>query len=203
MFPFDVILFDVGGVLLTNGWDHGERAAAMKHFHLDLAAFEARHLAPMDAWERGIIPIKAYLDTTVFYEPRNFTRDEFFEFMLSQSKVLPSGALGILAELTASDKCLVGVLNNEARETNEYRIEKFGVRAQVKVALRSCYLGLRKPDLAIYKRALDILGRPPERILFIDDRPENVAGAVAIGMKGIRFEGEDALRASLASLGVI
>ncbi|MGO9338347.1 MAG: HAD-IA family hydrolase [Terracidiphilus sp.] len=203
MFPFDVILFDVGGVLLTNGWDQGERAAAMEHFHLDRAAFEARHAAAYDAWERGIIPLKAYLDTTVFYEPRNFTRDEFFEFMLAQSKVLPDGALRILAELTASDKCLVGALNNEARETNEYRFDKFGVRGLVQVALSSCYLGLRKPDLAIYKRALDILGRLPERILFIDDRQENVAGAVAVGMKGIRFEGESALGASLASLGVI
>ncbi len=203
MFPFDVILFDVGGVLLTNGWDHGERAAAMEHFYLDGAAFEARHAAPYDAWERGIIPLKAYLDTTVFYEPRNFTRDEFFEFMLTQSKVLPDGALGILAELAASDKCLVGVLNNEARETNEYRFDKFGVRALASVALSSCYLGLRKPDLAIYKRALDILGRPPERILFIDDREENVAGAACVGMKGIRFRGADALRSSLARLGVM
>jgi putative hydrolase of the HAD superfamily len=203
MFPFDVILFDVGGVLLTNGWDHGERAAAMEHFDLDLGAFEARHAAPYDAWERGILPLKAYLDTTVFYEPRNFTRDEFFEFMLTQSKVLPDGAMGILAELAASHECLVGVLNNEARETNEYRLEKFGVRALVNVALSSCYLGLRKPDLVIYKRALDILGRPPERILFIDDREENVAGAEAVGMKGIRFEGAEALRSELAKLGVI
>jgi putative hydrolase of the HAD superfamily len=203
MFPFDVILFDVGGVLLTNGWDHGERAAAMEHFHLDPAAFEARHAAPYDAWERGIIPLKAYLDTTVFYEPRAFTRDEFFEFMLTQSKVLPDGALGILAELAASDKCLVGVLNNEARETNEYRFERFGIRALVNVALSSCYLGLRKPDLAIYKRGLDILGRSPGRILFIDDREENVASAVAVGMKGIRFEGAEALRSKLAELGVI
>ena len=43
MFPFDVILFDVGGVLLTNGWDTNERALAVEHFHLDAAAFEARH----------------------------------------------------------------------------------------------------------------------------------------------------------------
>jgi putative hydrolase of the HAD superfamily len=203
MFPFDVILFDVGGVLLTNGWDHGERAAAMDHFHLDLGAFEARHAAPYDAWERGILPLKAYLDTTVFYEPRSFTHDEFFQFMLTQSKVLPDGALGILAELAASNTCLVGALNNEARETNEYRFEKFGVRALVKVALSSCYLGLRKPDLAIYKRALDILGRPAGRILFIDDREENIAGALRAGMKGIRFAGEESLRSELARLGVI
>jgi putative hydrolase of the HAD superfamily len=203
MFPFDVILFDVGGVLLTNGWDHGERAAAMEHFYLDRAAFEARHPAPYDAWERGAIPLKAYLDATVFYEARNFSHDEFFAYMLAQSKLLADGALGILAELAASDKCMLGALNNEARETNEYRFEKFGLRAHFQVALSSCYLGLRKPGLAIYKRALDILGRPAGRILFIDDREENVAGAAAAGMRTIRFQGPDALRQELVSLGVI
>ncbi len=203
MFPFDVILFDVGGVLLTNGWDHRERAAAMKHFHLDPAAFEARHLAPYDAWERGVIPLKSYLDATVFYEPRRFSQDDFFGFMLNQSKLLPNGALGILEEIAASDKCMVGALNNEARETNEFRFESFGLRHSFDVALSSCYLGLRKPEPAIYRRALDILGRPAERILFIDDRTENVAGAEAAGMKAIVFEGADALRDELVSLGVL
>jgi putative hydrolase of the HAD superfamily len=203
MFPFDVILFDVGGVLLTNGWDYRERAAVIEHFHLDLAAFEARHLAPYDAWERGAISVEAYLDATVFYEPRCFSRDEFFAMMLTQSKMQPDGALGILEELAASDKCLLGVLNNEARETNEYRFEKFGLRRFFKLALSSCYLGLRKPEPAIYQRALDILGRPAERVLFIDDRAENVAGAITAGMKALRFEGKEELRRRLKSYGVL
>ena len=202
MFPFDVILFDVGGVLLTNGWDHRERTAAIEHFNLDLAAFEARHLAHDDAWERDAIPMTAYLDATVFYELRSFSRDEFFAFMLTQSKPQPDGALGILQELAASGKYMRGALNNEARETNEYRFEHFGLRKYFQVAFSSCYLGLRKPEPAIYHRALDILGRPAERILFIDDRVENVAGAEAAGMKAIRFEGAEALRREFASLGV-
>jgi putative hydrolase of the HAD superfamily len=203
MFPFDVILFDVGGVLLTNGWDHSERAAAAKYFHLDLAPFEARHAAAYPAWERGETLLKDYLDATVFNEPRPFSQDDFFGFMLNQSKLLPDGALGILEELSASDKCMVGALNNEARETNEFRFESFGLRNYFAVALSSCYLGLRKPDPPIYKRALDILGRPAERVLFIDDRAENVAGAVSVGMRGIQFLGADSLRRQLVSLGII
>ena len=202
MFTFDVILFDVGGVLLTNGWGEHERAAAIERFHLDAAAFEARHPAPYDAWERGAIPIGSYLDATVFYEPRIFSRDEFFAFMLAQSKLQLDGALEILKELSASNKCILGALNNEARETNEYRFEHFGLRPYLRVALSSCYMGLRKPEPAIYRRALDILGGPAERILFIDDRAENVAGAAEAGMKAIRFEGADALRRDLVSLGV-
>ena len=168
MFPFDVILFDVGGVLLTNGWDHSERARTLDYFHLDPAEFEARHPDPYAAWERGAISVEAYLDATVFYEPRRFSHDDFFGFMLNQSKLLPNGALGIVEEIAASHKCLLGALNNEARETNEFRFKSFGLRDYFAVALSSCYLGQRKPDPAIYRRALDILGRPAERILFID-----------------------------------
>jgi putative hydrolase of the HAD superfamily len=98
---------------------------------------------------------------------------------------------------------MTGALNNEARETNEFRFASFGLRSYFNVALSSCYLGLRKPDAAIYNRALDILGRPAERVLFIDDRPENVDAAVGVGIKGIRFTGADQLRRELVTLGVI
>jgi len=203
MFPFDVILFDVGGVLLTNGWDTPERALAVERFHLDPVGFEARHQLAYPAWERGAIPLKTYLDATVFTEPRTFSQDEFFAFILAQSAILPGGALGTLEELAASNKCMLGALNNEARETNEYRFQTFGLRNYLKVALSSCYLGLRKPSPAIYQKALDILGRPAERILFIDDRIENVAAAANAGITAIQFEGADKLRSELLTLGVL
>jgi putative hydrolase of the HAD superfamily len=53
MFPYDAILFDVGGVLLTNGWDHRERAAVVEQFHLDGAELEAHHAKAFEPWERG------------------------------------------------------------------------------------------------------------------------------------------------------
>jgi putative hydrolase of the HAD superfamily len=202
MFPFDAILFDVGGVLLTNGWDRGERAAAVAHFGLDAQALEARHAEVMEAWERGEIGLNQYLDAAVFYEPRDFSRSEFFSFMLAQSQRLPNGALHILAELAALNPCTIGALNNEARETNEFRFAHFGLRRYFKVAFSSCYVGLRKPEPAMYRRALDILGCKPERVLFIDDRAENVAGGLAAGMKAIQFMGADALRVALEQLGV-
>jgi putative hydrolase of the HAD superfamily len=203
MLPFDAILFDVGGVLLTNGWDHRERAAVIHQFGLDLAAFEARHPEPNDRWERDDITMDAYLDATVFYEPRNFTREDFFAAMCAQSVPLANGALDVLSDLSASGKYLMGVLNNEARATNDYRFARYGIREQIDVALSSCYLGLRKPHAEIYKRAIDIVGGPAERILFIDDRAENAAGAAAAGMKTIRFESASQLRGQLANYGVL
>jgi putative hydrolase of the HAD superfamily len=203
MSPFDVILFDVGGVLLTNGWDHGERRAAVERFHLNREELEARHAKAADAWERGESTLDQYLDEAVFYEPRNFTREEFFDFMLEQSQLLKDGAMEILKELSASNGCMVGALNNEARETNEFRFGKFDLRRYFKVALSSCYVGLRKPEPAIYRRALDILGTRPQRVLFIDDRAENVAGGAASGMTAIQFKGEASLRAELERMGVL
>ena len=203
MFPFDVILFDVGGVLLTNGWDHQERAAAVEHFKLDARELATRHEEVAPAWERGEIDLKKYLDSAVFYEPRSFSREEFFSFMLAQSQLLPQGAMGILKKLAASKRCLIGALNNEARETNDFRFGKFDLRRHFKVALSSCYVGARKPEQAMYRRALDILGSPPQRVLFIDDREENVAGGAAAGMKSIQFTGESALTAELEKLGVL
>ncbi len=202
-FPFDVILFDVGGVLLTNGWDHRERAAAVEEFHLSPEPFEVRHLSVVDAWERGAIDLNAYLDAAVFFEPRRFSREDFFAFMLSQSRLLPQGALGIAGELAASKPCTLATLNNEARETNDYRFAQFELRRYFKVALSSCYVGLRKPEPAMYRRALDIFGAPARRVLFIDDREENVAAAAAVGMQTIGFAGEEALRLDLKKLGVL
>jgi len=202
MLPFDVILFDVGGVLLTNGWDHGERAAAIEKFHLDATELNARHEEVFAAWDRGAITMDDYLNATVFYEPRSFSREEFVAFLFDQSKLLPDGALDILKELANGGNYLVGALNNEARETNDYRFEKFGLRNFFKVALSSCYLGLRKPDEAIYRLAIDVMGGKPERILFIDDRQENIEAARAKGIVAIRFTGADALRCELSNLEV-
>ncbi|MGO9436175.1 MAG: HAD family hydrolase [Terracidiphilus sp.] len=203
MFPFDVILFDVGGVLLTNGWDHRERARVLDQFHLDRAEFEARHATQNDAWERDAITVKEYLEATVFYVPRSFSQDDFLAAICAQSQLLPDGAMEILEELAESGNCMVGVLNNEARATNDYRFQRFRIRDYLQVAFSSCYLGLRKPGSAIYLRALDILGLPPGRVLFIDDREENAVGAEAVGMKAIQFQGATALRRELGKLEVL
>jgi putative hydrolase of the HAD superfamily len=203
---FDVILFDVGGVMLTNGWDHNERAVVLKQFNLDRAEFEARHEKPYDAWERDTISVYDYLNAAIFYEPRPFTPDDFITAMKAQSVPIPANAMGVLKEVAASGKYLVGLLNNESRLLHEYRMEKYGLSPYLDVQFSSCYLGMRKPDAEIYRRALDILGilgRPAARILFIDDRKGNADAAAAQGMTAIQFTGEDSLRAKLKELEIL
>jgi putative hydrolase of the HAD superfamily len=200
---FDAILFDVGGVLLTNGWDHKERAKVLEHFSLDRAAFESRHEQPNDAWERDTLTIQGYLDATVFYEPRSFSHEDFIEVMKTQSVPIPLTGIPVLKDLAASGTYLVGVLNNESRELHEYRMEKYCLEPYLDIQLSSCYLGMRKPDAEIYRRAIDIVGRPASRMLFIDDRAGNAEAARNAGMNAIQFLGEEQLRARLKELEIL
>jgi putative hydrolase of the HAD superfamily len=200
---FEVVLFDVGGVLLTNGWDHIQRAAVSQHFQIDHAAFEARHPEPYDALERDNITMSDYLQATVFYEPRSFTEEEYVEVMKAQSVPIPDNALAVLSEVSISCDWLVGLLNNESRLLHEYRMDKYGIEDYLDIQLSSCYLGRRKPDADIYLRALDILGRPADRVLFIDDRANNTEAARAAGIHAIQFLGEEKLRQDLKAIGIL
>ncbi len=203
---FDAILFDVGGVMLTNGWDHKERAAVLDSFGITGPArdeIEARHVAPYDALERDFITVDTFLEQAIFFEPRAFTPAEFLEAMKLQSQPIPDNAQGILAEVAASDKWITGVLNNESRILHEYRMEKFGLGKYLDVQFSSPYMALRKPEPAIYKRALDILGVPGDRVIFIDDRDNNTQAAAAAGMHAIQFTGEEKLRRDLKQLEIL
>jgi len=200
---FSAVLFDVGGVLLTNGWDHKERGALLAQFGLDKATFEARHPEPYDALERDTISMLDYLNATIFYEPRSFTPDDFIAAMKLVSVPIPSNGIAVLGEIAASNRWMVGVLNNESRLLHEYRMEKYGLKQHLDVQLSSCYLALRKPEPAIYKRALDILGLPGERVIFIDDRKENADAAASVGMHAIQFQNEAQLRFELQQLGIL
>jgi putative hydrolase of the HAD superfamily len=200
---FEVVLFDVGGVMLTNGWDHNQRAAVLQHFGLDREQFEARHEGPYDALERDLISVNDYLDAVVFYESRSFTPDEFIEVMKAQSVPIPDNAMGVLGEVAGAGKWLVGLLNNESRLLHEFRMKKFNLLQFLDVQLSSCYLGMRKPDAEIYRRALDILGVPADRIVFIDDRKGNTDAAAAAGIHAIQFLGEEKLRRDLNQLGIL
>lgn len=202
MATINTILWDVGGVLLTNGWDHKERAAVLSHFGVDRNAFEQRHPEPNDLWEKGLLTVEEYLQKTVFYEPRSFSVVEFVDAMRAESKVLNDSALGIIGELASSDSLLLATVNNEARELNDYRIDTFGLRDYFKAFFSSCYVGLRKPDPQIYKLALDVLRRDAAAVAFVDDRPGNVEAAKAVGIHGIVYQGAEKLKLEFERLGI-
>lgn len=196
------ILWDVGGVLLTNGWDQTQRDAVLLRLGLNQAEFEQRHAEVAEAWERDEIGIDEYLRHTVFFEPRSFTQGEFVEAMRAESRLLPDGGLEIVRQLSASGEFALATVNNESRAMNEFRLTRFHLIGLFDGFFSSCYLGLRKPDRKIYQVALDVLQCDPEECVFIDDRAENVAAAVSLGIQGIRFEGAESLGERLEHLGV-
>ncbi len=202
MSQISTILWDVGGVLLTNGWDHVERDAVLAYFSLDRAEFEARHPEPNDQWERGLIDAEQYLEQTVFHEPRAFTPEDFLAQMKLQSKLLPTTGLPVLQEIAASGTLELAILNNESRELNDHRIETFELYSYFDCFLSSCYVGLRKPEPRIYQLALDVLQRDAEEVVFIDDRERNIEAARALGINGIVFENAAQLSIELSTLGI-
>jgi putative hydrolase of the HAD superfamily len=202
MAEISTLLWDVGGVLLTNGWDRAERAAVLEQFALDGVAFEQRHEHANDAWEKGLMTAEQYLLQTVFYEPRPFTPAAFLQAMKERSALLSYGAIRILQELAASEEVELAILNNESRELNDYRIERFEFGRYFDVFLSSCYLGLRKPDPRIFELALDVLQRDPEEVAFIDDRAGNCAAAEALGIHAIQYQDENHCAQALERLGL-
>ena len=202
MAEISTIIWDVGGVLLTNGWDHVERAAVLKQFALDSAPFEERHELVNDPWEKGFMTGEQYLQQTVFYQPRPFTPAAFLQAMRDRSVLLPGGAIRILQDLAASEEMELVMLNNEARELNDYRIDHFELGRYFDVFLSSCYLGLRKPDPKFFELALDVLQRDPEEVAFIDDRPGNCEAAQSVGIHTIQYHDEAQCVHALEQLGV-
>jgi len=195
------IFWDVGGVLLTNGWDRAQREKALEQFQLDREEFNDRHEMLVSSFERGKISLDEYLDRTIFYRSRPFTRDEFRQFMfaLSQPK---SDELALAQELSRSGKYLMSTINNESREMNLYRIEKFGLREIFDIFISSCFVGLRKPERDIYRLALEITQKVPAQCCFIDDRDLNLESAEKLGMQTIRMQTVEQLRQELRKLGV-
>ena len=195
------IFWDVGGVLLTNAWDHSERAAALERFHLDEKDFRSRHEMVVSPFERGEITLDEYLDRTVFYCDRPFTRDEFKNYMFSLSQSIPE-VLSFARTLAGSGKYFMGTINNESRELNLHRIEKFGLREIFRLFVSSCFVGLRKPESGIYRLAVEVTQFNPEECCFIDDRAENLECPAKLGMRTIQMQTPEQLRKELAKLGV-
>ena len=195
------LFWDVGGVILSNGWDRAARAEAAKKFGLDWEEFQDRHELASPAFETGRITLDTYLQRTVFYRKRSFTREEFVDFIFAQSAEYPESR-AVLSGVAATGKYLLATINNEPLELNEWRIRQFSLRREFQAFFSSCYLGIRKPDEGIYKLALEVTQRIPAECVFIDDRDLNLECAKALGMRTIRFQNAQQLRQDLAANGV-
>jgi putative hydrolase of the HAD superfamily len=195
------IFWDLGGVLLSNAWDRTQRLAALEHFRLDEEEFHSRHEMVVSSFERGKISLNDYLERTVFYRNRPFTRDEFSDYVFSLSQPAPD-VIAFARKLADSGKYFMSTINNESRELNLHRIEKYGLREIFRLFVSSCFVGLRKPESGIYRLAIEITQVKPEECCFIDDRALNLECAAKLGMRTIQMQTLEQLRRELGELGV-
>ncbi len=195
------LFVDIGGVMLTNGWDEEARRRAAEKFGLEGKDVNQRHQLTFDTYEEGRLSLDEYLDRVVFYEPRRFTKQEFRTFMFAQSQSFPD-MIGFVRALKERFRLKVVVVSNEGRELNEYRIREFRLNEFVDIFVSSCYVHSRKPDPEIYRLALDVSQVNPSQAVYIEDRAMFVEVARDLGLIGVHHVGFDQTRVALARLGL-
>lgn len=198
------IFWDLGGVVLTNGWDPRQRAQVLGRLGVDLEAYEEVHDRANYYWERGLLSAEDFFAQTVLRpNPKlNLSFDMLWPQVCAASKVLHPECLDLLAELKQTGRFRIATLNNESRELNEYRLDAFKLRSLFDYFICSGYVHEMKPNAAIYKSAIDISGFAAGSALFIDDKQENCDAAAALGMQTIRFVSPAQLQASLSKIGI-
>ena len=199
--PITTLFLDVGGVLLTDGWDHHARKRATKNFRLELAELEKRHHLTFETYEEGKVTLKEYLARVVFYQKRPFTRAQFRRFMFAQSKPYPE-MIEMVAQLKVRYGLKVAVVSNEARELNLYRIRMFKLDRFVDSFISSSFVHIRKPDADIFRLALDIVQAPARQVVYIEDTPMFVQIAEGLGIRSILHTDYRSTCAKLASFGL-
>ena len=194
------IFTDIGGVLLTNGWDRTARKKAIDRFKLDPAETEERHHLTFDTYESGKISLSEYLKRLVFYRKRNFTEEDFRKFMFAQSKPYPE-MLSLIRAIKEKYNIKIAVVNNEGSELNVHRINTFRLGEFVDFFISSCIVHFRKPDADIFKVALDIAHVAPEKVIYLEDRAMFVQVADTLGIRGIIHKDFNTTKKLLADLG--
>jgi putative hydrolase of the HAD superfamily len=195
------LFLDIGGVLLTDGWDHHARKRAAKNFKLEWTEIEARHHLTFDTYEEGKLTLEEYLGRVVFYRKRPFTRAQFRRFMFAQSKPYPE-MIDLVAQLKVRHGLEIVVVSNEARELNVHRIRKFKLDGLVDSFISSCFVHIRKPDADMFRLALDISQAPARQVVYIENTPMFVQIAEGLGIRSILHTDYASTRAKLASFGL-
>jgi putative hydrolase of the HAD superfamily len=195
------LFLDIGGVLLTNGWDHEMRQRAAQRFDLDYEEMNERHHLTFDTYEEGKLSLQDYLTRLVFYKERPFSHDEFRDFMFAQSEPHQE-TIDLICALKDRYGLEIAAVSNEGRELTVYRIRKFRLKEFMDFFISSCFVHFRKPDEDMYRIALDIAQVRPEKVAYIEDRPMFVEVARSLGIHGIVHKDHESTRAALAGLGL-
>jgi putative hydrolase of the HAD superfamily len=196
------LFLDIGGVLLTNGWDTPLRKQTAEHFGLDYEEIYHRHHVTYDIYEEGKMTLDEYLWQIVFYAPRPFTPEDFKTYVLEQAKPYQD-TIDLVKRLKAVYQLRVAVVSNEGREIAEDRICRFQLKEFVDFFIVSSFVHIRKPDLDIYRLALDVAHVNAEEVAYVEDRPLLCDVAARLGLHSVLNRDAKETREKLADLGLV
>lgn len=188
------LLVDFGGVISRP--QPPELVAAMASIlGLELPTFTARYWEHRPEYDRGVAA-RTYWSQVAGHEVDDGRVLERLIALDNESwSQLNDETLAVLADAQARGHSL-SLLSNAPHEFAGVMADHPALAAFDHIIFSS-WIGAVKPDPCPFRAAVETLGRPPEEIVFIDDRPSNVQAAIAAGMRGIRFTSAAELRAAL------
>ncbi len=195
------LFLDIGGVLLTNGWDRHERRRAAERFDLAPDDLDERHHLTFDTYEEGKLTLDQYLDRVIFHQERSFGREDFKQFMFGQSQPFPA-MMNFVSGLKKRYGLRVVAVSNEGKELNEHRVATYGLKDFIDFFVSSCYVHMRKPDEDMFRLALNCSQSVPERTVYLDDRKMFVEVACSMGIHGVHHRDVSGTKRALADLGL-
>jgi len=196
----NTVFVDIGGVLLSSGWDSRCVKDSVKYFGIEEEEVLLRHSDVSSLYYCGKLSLDEYIKYVVFYTDRNFGMDEYKEYVLGKSEA-HEDMIKYIKFLRGHFRLKVVALNNEGPELNSFRIKKFKLKELIDTFISSAYLKLCKPDPEFYKIALDISGAEPDEVLYIEERELMATVAGRLGIKSILHRDYKSTRKEIERLG--
>ena len=197
------VVFDYGGVICTPQPDE-DVAALAAAVGVPVPDFQGPYWAYRLSYDRAELDGTTYWLKVAAALGLSFSAAQIAELTrldIASWLHLYDGTVALLQDVAAAGYRLA-LLSNAPADFAEVLAEQPVARFFEHLTF-SCYLGSVKPEPECYRAVLAILGVRPADVVFIDDRPENVAGAAAVGIHGVRFSTPKAMRTALARYGIL
>ena len=197
------VVFDYGGVISTPQPD-ADVAALAAAVGVPVPDFQGPYWAYRLSYDRAELDGMTYWHKVAAALGLSFPAPRVAELIrldIASWLHLCNGTVTLLKDLAAAGYRLA-LLSNTPADFAEVMVKQPVARLFEHLAF-SCYLGSVKPEPDCYRAVLAMLGARPADVVFIDDRPENVAGAAAVGIRGVHFTTPEAVRTALAGHGIL
>ena len=190
------VIFDIGGVIVkfSNADYYKYISRVCKIGEPEVRrVIERRALDLFESGKMTSVEFERFISKN-FEIHRNMV--QWYNFYKNKVKINPD-VVELIKEL--HETYITAYITNIDRGRYNYTLDILD-RDDFDFRFASCYMGIRKPNIGIYKKALKEMHIKPEEAVFIDNMQENVIGARKAGMHGVLFESRRMLDISLSKL---